>query len=445
MKNIIKLILGLSIFFGSILYGNTKGTQKTDNYMIFLVFSTIGIRTFFCVIPDYASAIRCLQGSWYLYLYDIPLLYYFGRCLKRKFRQTFKCDSMTDYCIIVLLILNFFSITRAIYKPSAFGGAFNYLKFAWIYLVMKNMVNLQLQRKYVITGLSVATYFQGTLGILQKITGQVIGFRFLGEAETAFRTRELNGIISKGIAGTFAHSADFALFMLFAMTVFIFNEDILKKKTWLFNCFLTLVCIYLAESRTVLGLAMFVIAYYYIHNFQKKISVWKICIIFLGPIIVGIVAFIIKDKIYELFTGGDWTIQIMNRLNQWSVGWKEITQKPIWGHGINNYTDWMKVLYPEMYSYHFYYTNPIHNSYLQIWYDTGIVGLISYLLIIINSLFYLFKYHQRSNFQIIGGLFVCASMIYFWTGWALLKEPITNMLWVSLGFIHNTTNRSKLR
>ena len=190
---------------------------------------------------------------------------------------------------------------------------------------------------------------------------------------------------------------------------------------------------------------MFVIAYYYIHNFQKKISVWKICIIFLGPIIVGIVAFIIKDKIYELFTGGDWTIQIMNRLNQWSVGWKEITQKPIWGHGINNYTDWMKVLYPEMYSYHFYYTNPIHNSYLQIWYDTGIVGLISYLLIIINSLFYLFKYHQRSNFQIIGGLFVCASMIYFWTGWALLKEPITNMLWVSLGFIHNTTNRSKLR
>lgn len=443
MMGLLKFILGICTYIIFLVIGDRYGNKKYDNYMLFFIFASFGIRNFFCVVPENIEAIRYLQGSWYLYLYDIPLIYFGGRKIKYGFKSFPSSGKVTERFAYLFAISAFLSIFQAINKSSAFWGAIDILKFIWIYFIMKSMVNLVEQRKYILRGIMVSVWFQGCIALLQKIKGGVIGLSFLGETEIAFRIREVGGVTSMGIAGTFAHSADFAIFMLFAITILLFNEDYIDKIKLLPTIAVALITLYFAESRTVLGLSLIVFGAYYLKGLKRKISIWQLLITLGGPIIVLIVWIILSDRIMQLFGGNDWIFQISNRLAHWKIGWNEIIQKPIVGHGINNYTDWMRTLYPELYSYHFYYTNPIHNSYLQIWYDTGIIGLIAYVFMLISCIVYFIRVNNKSSFKIVGFLFVCITMVYFWSGWALLKEPITNMLWISMGLLHNNTDYHK--
>ncbi len=71
------------------------------------------------------------------------------------------------------------------------------------------------------------------------------------------------------------------------------------------------------------------------------------------------------------------------RLVAWEFGLKEINKSPIFGNGIG-YTDY---LYKKNYEYLAMLGNQgnAHNSYLTFWLDTGIFGLLAYLIALISS------------------------------------------------------------
>ena len=133
--DIIKFLLGISIYAFFLLAGNRTGNKKYDNYMIFFIFASIGLRSFFCVLPDLLPALRYLQSSWYLYLSDIPLIYFMGRSLNYDFGVKCKRNvSPIGFLLICYIVIAFFSIFQAVNKYTAFWGACNLIKFLFLCL-----------------------------------------------------------------------------------------------------------------------------------------------------------------------------------------------------------------------------------------------------------------------------------------------------------------------
>ena len=75
--------------------------------------------------------------------------------------------------------------------------------------------------------------------------------------------------------------------------------------------------------------------------------------------------------------------------------------------------------------------------YIQILFDVGIFGLLLYVLIFVTA-FKEFKGTKvKDDLSYAGLVFVIVTMVYGINGWGMLKEPSTNMFWISLGLICN--------
>lgn len=439
MWDIAKLLIGIFLIVAFLSLGNITQSKKVDNFMLFMIFATIGIGTFFSVLPNDDIDIRYLQASWYLYVTDIPLIYYFGKFLKHAHFKGTKAISI-DKLIFLFVTLCYLSTLWSTNKSAAFWGATNIAKFAWIFYIFKNMIDLETQRIYILNGLVASVWFQGIVGIAQKLNGGTIGLSFLGEHESGLRTRILDGETSMGVAGTFAHSGNFAVFLVFALFMLLLNKNHIKHNRFLATITLILISLYLAGSRTVLAVAFLILIIYYLSEIRIKLTVKKFVILVTVPALVVLFIVINYDALIELFSGISFINQISNRLIQWQIGWNEIKQRILLGHGINNYTDWMSMKYPGLYSTSFYYQNMIHNTYLQIWFDVGIVGLVLFCDLFIFSFISYFKSKEHSNFQIASLFFLVFTLGYYWTGWGMLKEPNANLVWIAFGLVYNKSD-----
>jgi len=123
----------------------------------------------------------------------------------------------------------------------------------------------------------------------------------------------------------------------------------------------------------------------------------------------------IKDNLYlnrlTSFSFNDVTMK--TRLMSWKWGIKGWKDKPIFGYGFENFSiPYNKYFQSEYYNYAAgdTYFDRAHNIVVELLSTTGILGLISYLIIFVISFYYLFKTFKRENnfylFSIIGGLLI---------------------------------------
>jgi O-antigen ligase len=103
------------------------------------------------------------------------------------------------------------------------------------------------------------------------------------------------------------------------------------------------------------------------------------------------------------------SVDANTRLVLYDVAWQRIKNKPVLGHGYNNFQFyWLKDQRPPFKNSH---TNFVHNDYLQLWFETGLIGVFSILLML--SIFYyktwkLYKVVEQKKLTILlallGGL-----------------------------------------
>lgn len=434
----IKFIAGIFIILVIFLAAYYMGSKSIDRIMIFCLFASFGIRTNFAFIPVDLLGNRYLQGTFILYLADIPIYYLIGRWLKKRQHWSILKKTKSFKWIKAFIILAFISVLYSYSKQSAFWGSVHLVKYLCLYIVCADYISIDNHRKLIINGISLAVIFESIVSIIQEITGSTVGLYILGEMEGAFRGRYVDGEYSTGIAGTFAHSSDIAFFMLFAIIILLFNIKYFSRVKVLIISALAAFIILLSECRTAIVLALCAFAYFFIKTVGKrKLKKWEVFVA-TGMILGGVAVVIFEwNHIYAMFALSDFTQSIFNRFAQWEIGWKEILQRPILGHGINNYINVMYSKYPSLYENFFNYRNPIHNIFLQVWFDIGIAGMIIYIKIILTNIKTFTQIELKDAMQVAGVIYLITSIAYGIDGWGAIKEPTFRYLWISLGFINH--------
>lgn len=157
----------------------------------------------------------------------------------------------------------------------------------------------------------------------------------------------------------------------------------------------------------------------------------KLRLVFVG---LGIVALLFIFAIPNLryravlpFKGEKSTVA---RFSLWNTGWKMVVDNPVLGKGLTGFDR----------NWYVYNTDPgldhynfPHNIFLNFWVDTGLLGLISFLLVLLGSVWH--AYRNKSNTLTLGlGLFVFALIIHGGIDIPYLKNDLALLFWMIVGF-----------
>jgi len=211
-----------------------------------------------------------------------------------------------------------------------------------------------------------------------------------------------------------------------------YKKLVIKDAFYYLNILLITFCIAMTYSRGgwisfIFGL-MIMLIILFIKDKKNFIYGCLFSILFL---IVLLFVTPLRDRLLFIFQGGD-----AARLERWRITFSIFKSSPWLGKGIGTFMEH----FPENTTIGFQYA---HNSYLQLLVEIGIIGLLPFLLMLIqwlkNSLYFL-KSHE--NFIFIGifcGL--CAFLVHSFFDNQLFSLRLASLFWFLLGlsssFIHN--------
>ncbi len=154
-------------------------------------------------------------------------------------------------------------------------------------------------------------------------------------------------------------------------------------------------------------------------NFKRLIPVFlTVAVLFLFP------AF--YERLFLTFkAGGD-----SDRFRYWLAAWKMINEHPFFGMGIGTFMANFSKYEPNL------YISYAHNCYLQIWAETGIFSLISFVAFIVSIFFFGIKmFLARKDFLLLGllsGVLAFLAHSFFDTNLYSLRLVILFWIWIAL-------------
>ncbi len=187
--------------------------------------------------------------------------------------------------------------------------------------------------------------------------------------------------------GLFPHKSNFALFLVtFMSVVMFFWRDI--KSSSAFKAFiflLSLMMLFFAESSTGVSiLSIFSFVWISIH-FTKSLSgryLYRMMIVFASAGTALLAVHLSSDLFLELL-GRDFTFT--GRTQIWNYYSQLASAKPWAGHGFYSLQADPSLSQNALNMFYFAARSP-HNSYLEIYYNVGLIGLICYVLFILQIL-----------------------------------------------------------
>lgn len=270
----------------------------------------------------------------------------------------------------ILCAIVFVSFLRSAYFSESIRGLLRIIKYVLLYFSLVEFFIADEKR------------IRRTFWVLMAIAG----FTFLnGIFQSIYkfdllRHREVNMLdCYSRICASFVHPNDFGAYIIFILPMtFCFFYPGLKKKEKIFlviNCLLGVYCLLKTSSRAAwLGFLVGVILYFFIY--KKNISV----IVPFGILLLFIVSPYGFERIRSLFTLEQNTV--WERAQLWKGTWNMIKVHPFLGFGINTFSRYFLEYKPSVYP-DIRYT---HNSYLQMWSEIGIMGLVAFVSIIFTIL-----------------------------------------------------------
>lgn len=374
--------------------------------------STIGILT--------------VDSGFFLCATDLVIYYFLWRMM--LFNRRYNTSKR-----ILLIYIFFASVSILVsFNPTfTLAGIILYIKCFIIYEWFSGYPNKTILKTYFLKGAEFALLFQGIVSFLQKTINGPVGLQFLGENDEALRYRIVNGVIDRGAAGTFEHSSRLAIFVIFILIFVLFNEENkIKKVTFLSIGAITL---YLASSRTAMLILAISLCYYAWKNRSRLIKKRTIILCFVGTFaLVAIIPFALNKGMLDFVMNSDLSFQLMNRLNHWFLAIEYILKKPILGYGLNTYAAKMTTIN----SSNFYFLNPVHNNYLLNWFEIGLFGAVSYIVLLAYNVLKIKNFKGESSMVKSGLVFLVCVIIYNFTGWAFAAPTCIYLLFASLGMIN---------
>jgi O-antigen ligase len=416
-------------------------------FYLFFVFLPFRIDALVFTSKIYESGFFNPYTSFFIYLSDVCLIFsllflalaYVFKDKKinlQKIRDKFKSKLLIF--AFVFLVLNICSLIFSVSPLNSIFYNIRILEFFIVFLLLaKNFVNIK-RLLYIFIGIM---SFQALIGILQFFMQKSVGLSFLGESVIS---NELLGVakINLGnlkilrIYGLFPHPNVFAGFLVFTIFFIIyFLKNASKRINVLFSILLSLcvVALLFTFSRTaIIALCAGLILYFFL--IKKKISLKKFILILVGFFILFLIFNIILVNL-KWNTSFDIGNSLSERLDYLGLSYDLYLKNPF-GVGIGNFTNVMSEIKP--YAAEPWLIQPVHNIYLLLANEIGIQGALSFVLLFLCVIGFLFKQlkEKYNNFiNILVSLFFVIFIIGFFDHYFLTLYQGQALFWVYLGLI----------
>jgi len=300
--------------------------------------------------------------------------------------------------LITLIILVF------IFMNIVFAGNWTIALFKWMKILLFILFSLYIvkrknlsMKKDIVIPLSFSIILFGVIAIVQYFMQRSIGGIFFLLGERTFSTTT-SGIALVSIMGieklraysTFPHPNALAGYFLVTLLIVIFNKSGLNKLCLGVFMLISLLGIVLSFSKTVYAAAILIGILYLILVKSKRWFKRVVFIIFMGGIIISVLFPYYSRK--AMLSERQIPENIYQRLSLSDVGGKLISDSAISGVGFNNFILYIPDKTED--ARLSWWLQPVHNIYLLVASEVGLVGLVALFIILYKALYTSFIYKR---------------------------------------------------
>jgi len=306
-----------------------------------------------------------------------------------------------------------------------------WLQYLGIYIIVQDTI---CDQKIIKRGLSIFL-FGATLAIISGLSQYFLGVEFL-------RSKGI-GVVNGGvyaITSSFAHYNSFGGYLVvilpIAVVLLLKSDSFGQKLRLLIFSLFSIMAIILTFSRGS-WLAV-TAAFIFLSIFSKNNFKW-IALVLL--VVIGMFFLpVFHERLFFIFkAGGD-----SNRFLYWLATWVMINEHPFLGMGVGtfmaNFTKYMYNLNP------YIYPSYAHNCYLQIWAETGIFSLTSFIAFVVWVGYYGIKIFLASHDFLLLGLLagVFGFLVHSIFDSNLYSLRLVIFFWIWIGLIVARLHKTKL-
>lgn len=404
-----------------------------------------------------------IESSFYhqvfIYLSDVlivGLLGFWGwRILKDgQERNAYFAAIKKDFLLSLFLVFSGLSVFVAANKGLAIFHFIKLFEFALFYFyIRQNFRYIDINFfSYIFIG---SALIQAFIADLQFHFQQNVGglLRYLGESPLSPNISGVAKIDENGIKlirgyGTFPHPNILAAFLISAVLMTYYtvlsnaslirhkiNDAFQGKMTYLFLIFAVLLGLFLTFSKIALASFIVVCAFLTALTYFKNINFLKSDIykIFFTTFIIFISLFVVFNQ--EIFARFSETQSVSQRIFYSDISFNAIALSPVLGVGIGNFIDYFYNTHSVLPDWQY---QPVHNLFLLIASETGIISGFLFIAFIAISIYRFLKNKNNQIFNwIIFFIFINFLILanfdhYFWT---LQQGRI--LFWLILGLLNS--------
>lgn len=329
------------------------------------------------------------------------LLHLIWMIINKNQKITIKVSNY-EVAMIFFFMYSFATIGFAKYKNTGIRFALGMVLYFFMYVIGK----LVLQR-YSIKQLEKIITHTGIAFNTVSLVLYIIGLYF-AEPLDDVKQRVLGLMIERNNYRLIGTIEDPNFFVLFNTIFFFYYLTRPRNRINNIGLILCSITILLSLSRGGFFAIVFPLLFY-VKKYYKRVNYKKIVLIILAVITLNIIlAYILDFNYIRVFT-----IRLLNifsdggsgRINLWKNGLEVFGENPLFGIGINNFRSYNINIYGD--------SRYLHNTYLQILVETGIVGFSIFLVFVYLFLFRLLKLYRINKDQFLLFVGVSASLSLF--------------------------------
>lgn len=383
----------------------------------------------------------------------------FIKVVIEKIKAPIKNFSLMDLSVILFIFVMFLSITVSDNKINSLKYCIKWSSYVLMYFiasysvsdsgVLKKFIKILFYTAAALSIIGFFEYYKGAAEIVKLISKSKAALLIMepDTLQNKLTTNSFNWLIwHKGEAyvrvfSTFVCVITFSAYLglIIPFIPSLISEKLLNaklKKIYIAASACIFLCLFLTFTRSAYISFVLVFIFYLIH-FLKKMKISKI-LYFVSSIIILSLLLInfvkpVKESIISRFQRP--VLSHFDRTNLWEQGLNIFYASPLLGSGIANYNSSLQKIKNQNTE-----ILPSHNQYIQIVAETGILGFLVYISIIILAIKYSFIVYKNaadSEIKIIAAGFCGMWLWYCFQSMFnvyLFDDKFSMMFWLMTGF-----------
>lgn len=313
-------------------------------------------------------------------------------------------------------------VHAAVDGPIAIAVLWQVFKNLLVFLYVANNLHRMGRFKHILILLLIMGLVQSFLGLAQYITGGKLGLTMFGEAERSYFEMRTGAEYVSRVAGTLGHPNKLAVFLNLLLQLniaLLFWAESWHQRKWLWVTLgvmgITMVLTYSRGGWLGLALGGAVTLFWCLLRIlgRRTLSMILVAVVILAVAFAAVAT--VPSLRKRLFEDDYGTAALRGPMSLVAVN--TIIHHPWLGVGLNNYTAENKRYDTTASGVSYTFPKPVHNEFLLIGAEQGIITLALFVVILIQFFVYLFQVVKKSSSRLLS--YAAIGFFSGWLGWCL--------------------------